>query len=68
MYSVLNETYFIMDFNCWVKKRLIFHLGQHTKLFLILQTAEISSVKFLLSKFAAYVNRKGLYGRMNPSD
>lgn len=66
--SVLNKTYFIMDFNCWVRKRIIFHLGQHAELFLLLLTAQMSSVKILQSKFAAYINRKGLHGRLNPSD
>lgn len=46
------------------KKRIIFHLGQHTDLFLILLISLISTVNFLPSKFAAYINRKGLYGRM----
>lgn len=43
-------------------------MGQHTELFLVLLTAQMSSVKFLPSKFAAYINRKGLHGRLNPSD
>lgn len=43
-------------------------MGQHTELILLLLTAQMSSVKILPPKFAAYINRKGLYGRLNPSD
>lgn len=66
--SVLNKTYLIMDFNCWARKRINFHVGQHIELFLLLLTAQIYFVKILPSKIAAYINRKGLYGRLNPSD